>query len=92
MLAALLLAAQAAVSPAPLLPVGDPACRYDRAAVLTLDEQAFDQDMSGGWRALSDRGCEASAADLIRDYRAAHTLERAYLSYWHEGQLRADAG
>ncbi len=47
-------------------------CHYDRAALMALDEDAFDQDMAGGWRKLEYDGCEAEAADLIRDWRVAH--------------------
>lgn len=69
-----------------------PTCTYDRAALLKLDLPAFDQDMAGGWRALSMRGCESEAAGLIRDYRLANTLtpEQIGLLKWHEGQLRAN--
>ena len=69
-------------------------CRYDRAAMLRLDLTKFDQDMTGGWRALADRGCDAQAADLIRDWRTANPVEPQHAStlLWHEGQLRANAG
>jgi hypothetical protein len=68
------------------------ACAYDRQQMLALDQRAFDQDMNGGWRALSRReGCALAAADLIRDYRQSHRLSDTIL-YWHEGQLRASAG
>jgi hypothetical protein len=67
-------------------------CRYDRQAALALGRDAFDQDPNGGWRALSKiKGCEAMAADLIADYRAAHPGDPGPL-YWHEGQLRAGIG
>ena len=66
-------------------------CRYDRAAMLALDQRAFDQDMTGGWRAVANRGCDGEAADLIRDWRAAKRSKDELL-YWHEGQLRANAG
>lgn len=69
-----------------------PDCAYDRARLLALDQDAFDQDMQGGWRPLSARpGCEPAAADLIRDYRQAHGLKEDIL-FWHEGQMRATAG
>ena len=45
-----LLAAQAAPSSP---------CQYDRARLLALDQNAFDQDMTGGWRKLEEDGCEA---------------------------------
>jgi hypothetical protein len=67
-------------------------CAYDRARMLALDENQFDQDMSGGWRALSSTpGCELAAADLLRDYREAHGDDWGLL-YWHEAQLRAFVG
>jgi hypothetical protein len=77
-----LLAAQAAPSSP---------CQYDRARLLALDQNAFDQDMSGGWRKLEEDGCEAEAADLVRDWRVAHNARDSIL-FWHEGQLRADLG
>jgi len=81
--AALLLSAHA--------PTADP-CAYDRAAMMALDQRAFDQDLRGGWRILArDPRCAAAAADLIRDYREAHGVA-ATTSYWHEGQMRAEAG
>lgn len=68
------------------------ACAYDRAAMLALEEDAFDQDMDGGWRALArDPNCWDVAADLIRDYRETRGLTSLSL-YWHEGQLRAFMG
>ncbi len=68
-----------------------PACHYDRKRLLALDLRAFDQDMTGGWRKLAADGCEAEAADLIRDWRIAHKTRESIL-FWHEGQLRADIG
>lgn len=67
-------------------------CTYDRARLLGLDENQFDQDASGGWRALSiTPGCTLVAADLLHDYREAHNKNSGLL-YWHEAQLRAIAG
>lgn len=67
-------------------------CEYDRARLLALDENQFDQDMSGGWRALaSTPGCALVAADLLHDYREAHHKDSGLL-FWHEAQVRADAG
>lgn len=64
-------------------------CIADRTQVLALDEESFDQDLSGGWRAVASRpGCRLAAADLVRDYRAANDPE-SFLLHWHEGQLRA---
>lgn len=68
-----------------------PDCAHDRAAALALDETAFDQDLNGGWRSLSAKGCVREAADLIRDWRIAHKATQPVLN-WHEGQLRARAG
>ncbi|MEE3625924.1 hypothetical protein UCD39_18365 [Nitrospirillum sp. BR 11752] len=69
------------------------ACIPDRAALLALDGQAFDQDLNGGWRHIAYKpGCMTAAADLLRDYRAAHPQEPARILYWHEGQLRAMTG
>ena len=68
------------------------ACAYDRDRLLSLDQNAFDQDLNGGWRALADKpGCRLAAADLLRDYRQAHHSTDRIL-FWHEGQLRAEAG
>lgn len=67
-------------------------CAHDRARILKLDQKSFDQDLQGGWRTIAGRkGCEIVAANLIRDYRAAHKSDDKVL-YWHEGQLRALAG
>lgn len=70
-------------------------CKYDEAAMLALDEKAFDQDLSGaggGWRALANiSGCELAAAELIAAYRARHPGSNSVLA-WHEGQMRASAG
>lgn len=68
------------------------ACEADRERLLALDESAFDQDLSGGWRALSAQpGCTLAAADLIADYRKKHGKQSGLL-LWHEGQLRASGG
>ena len=67
-------------------------CRIDQAAELRLDERQFDQDVTGGWRALDDRGCRREAADLIRAYRLAKHRSDERTLLWHEGQLRAGAG
>jgi hypothetical protein len=70
-------------------------CAYDHAAMLALDEEAFDQDLAnggGGWRALAGKpGCELAAADLLAAYRAKHAAASPVLA-WHEGQMRATAG
>lgn len=67
-------------------------CAYDHAGMLALDENRFDQNMSGGWRTLaSTPGCALVAADLLHDYREAHHKDSGLL-YWHEAQVRAFAG
>ena len=70
-------------------------CTYDRSAMLSLDYDAFDQDLRNGgrgWRKLANRpGCERAAANLIRAYRETNSSHEPLL-YWHEGQLRAIAG
>ena len=73
-------------------PEPEPDCSYDLDAMLALDQQAFDQDMDGGWRPLGQRdGCKAAAAELIREWRQAKRAHDSIL-YWHEGQMRAFAG
>ena len=75
--------------------IATPPCAHDRARLMALDQPAFDQDMTGGWRALAMAGCDSAAADLIRDWRAAHTgadMPNPGILFWHEGQLRANAG
>jgi hypothetical protein len=69
-----------------------PDCHYDRAAMLALSEEAFDQAPTGGWRALQERGCLAEAADLLHDYRLAKPRNRPSVLIWHEGQVRAMMG
>ncbi|MEA3047820.1 MAG: hypothetical protein QOJ53_2152 [Sphingomonadales bacterium] len=88
--AVIALALQAAPAPAPPAPP-DP-CQVDTRAMLALGMDAFDQDMTGGWRAVSHRpGCDARAAGLIRDYRT-FLEQRLPILYWHEAQLRAALG
>jgi hypothetical protein len=73
------------------LALAPPPCAYDRDRIMALDQQAFDQDLAGGWRVLArEPACYLAAADLIRDYREAHRLTDSIL-YWHEGQMRAEA-
>lgn len=68
-------------------------CIEDREALLSLSQQDFDQDMTGGWRGVSYReGCEEAAADLIAEYRTRHGLENQFILWWHEGQVRAALG
>ncbi|MEV8693194.1 hypothetical protein AB0014_25850, partial [Klebsiella pneumoniae] len=67
-------------------------CGYDRAVLMALDEDSFDQNPKGGWRSLSDRKCYAEAAHLVRAYREAKRRKRPSILFWHEGQLRALLG
>lgn len=69
-------------------------CRYDKPAMLALDERGFDQTVTGGWRVLANAGCDAQAADLIAEWRSSHPANprTAGLLQWHEGQMRANAG
>lgn len=73
----------------------DDQCSFEKATLLALDEQSFDQDLAnggGGWRGLASRHeCELVAADLIEEYRSARNLKSPLL-FWHEGQLRAFSG
>jgi hypothetical protein len=82
-----------AAAPVPATVAND-ACAYDREAMMALSPDAFDQDLSGGWRALEEKpGCTEAAANLLRDWREAHRAELKigdlHINYWHEGQLRA---
>lgn len=73
-------------------------CEYDRAAMLRLDRNTFDQDDNLGWRKLGNRAeCRTAAADLIALYIEAHREELARVwqipSFkWHEATTRAFAG
>lgn len=64
------------------------------ADLLALDQQAFDQDMDGGWRRVGRAdGCEEAAADLIAVWREhSGNLVSSSIIDWHEGQMRAYAG
>jgi hypothetical protein len=72
-------------------------CNFDRAAMLNLDFDTFDQDDSKGWRKIGNRPeCRRAAADLIDQYIKAHRAElarqwRIPSLRWHEAQLRAFA-
>ncbi|MFK7955975.1 MAG: hypothetical protein AB8B96_07750 [Lysobacterales bacterium] len=68
------------------------ACSVDTEAMLALDQNAFDQDIDGGWRTMvRDGNCRAEAADLIRAYINANG-ETGEIMTWHEGQMRAMEG
>ncbi|REM04450.1 hypothetical protein DSI28_13020, partial [Mycobacterium tuberculosis] len=62
----LLLALSAAACPAFAVD-----CAVDRAAMLALTPEQFDQDLRGGWRPMAEKAqCQLAAADLIAAYRA----------------------
>ncbi|WMS87786.1 hypothetical protein [Pleionea litopenaei] len=66
-------------------------CEYDERALMALSLNQFDQDMNGGWRAVSQQtGCSLAAAELIKKYRIDNKRTEKIL-LWHEGQLRAEA-
>lgn len=88
LLVALLLAAEQ-VAPAP--PTANDQCKYEPED-LELGFDAFNQNATAGWRALSMRpGCEEAAANMVRAYRM-NAEAHLPLLYWHEAQLRALAG
>jgi hypothetical protein len=68
-------------------------CMVDRAALLALSPDQFDQDLAGGWRPLAEKpGCQLAAADLIAAYRAQPKADGIGLLAWHEAQVRAELG
>ena len=67
------------------------ACDADQSRLLRQSEQAFDQDVNGGWRELGNRGCYSVAADLIHLYRQKHRSTHPVDLIWHEAQMRANA-
>ncbi len=82
----------ASVSDAELGKCGVDSDEHDR--LLGLDPDAFDQDPSGGWRAVADRaGCELAAATLLDEYIVANGVAPDEgVMWWHVGQLLASAG
>jgi tetratricopeptide (TPR) repeat protein len=73
---------------------GVDAAEFER--LMTLDQQAFDQDMTGGWRAVSyEEGCNGAAISLLEAYVARHDLTPggdSDIIFWHTGQLLATEG
>jgi len=68
-------------------------CVVDRAALLALSPDAFDQDLAGGWRPMAEKpACQLAAADLIASYRAQPKAAGNTTLIWHEAQVRAEAG
>ena len=70
-----------------------PVTREER---LTLDYQAFDQDMKGGWRPVGMQGSEIEAAKLLEEYLTRHAEKLEPCQHrtlrWHAGQMQAFAG
>jgi hypothetical protein len=64
------------------------------ATLLALDQEAFDQDMDGGWRVFAQQDdCWTAAADLIEVWRDhSENLQSTFILNWHAGQMRAMAG
>lgn len=62
----------------------------DRAAILKLDLETFDQAPGQGWRRISAAGCFAEAAQLIDQYEAKHGP--VYHLSFHAAQLLLMAG
>jgi hypothetical protein len=64
------------------------------AALLALSQDAFDQDMDGGWRVVARQDdCRTAAADLIEVWRDhSENRQSMFILDWHAGQLRAMAG
>jgi hypothetical protein len=87
------LAAQTSSAPGPV----DCSLKADQLdALLALPLMSFDQDQSGGWRELQNKGCVLTAAMLIDAYlldapEELKTIHREDL-YFHAGQLYAMAG
>lgn len=74
-------------------------CRIDPGqldSLLALPYMKFDQDQTGGWRALANGGCNVEAALLIDAYLADAPPELSEIEkgnlYFHAGQLLAMAG
>ena len=70
----------------------EPACEFDKQAMLNLDFDSFDQTFGSGWRLVADNeGCSLTAADLIRDYIELHQPGQKIIVF-HEAQMRAKGG
>lgn len=64
-------------------------------SLMTLDFQAFDQDMQGGWRYYGNKMQFGTAASLIKTYLEQHPEieeNKAEIMRWHAGQMYAMAG
>jgi len=67
---------------------------FDR--LLALPQEGFDQDFTGGWRAISNKdGCNNAAAEMIKAYilySVPHPPNNLSILRWHAGQTKAGAG
>lgn len=64
----------------------------ERQRLMSLDFEAFDQDMNGGWRTYGNQLEFELAAGLIEEYMTLHPeIEEGQLSVmkWHTGQMYA---
>lgn len=64
----------------------------ERQRLMSLDFEAFDQDMNGGWRTYGNQLEFELAAGLIEEYMTLHPkIEDDQLSVmkWHAGQMYA---
>ena len=69
--------------------------KEERQRLMSLDFEAFDQDMQGGWRTFANEEQFELAADLIVEYLGLHQdLDDGQLSVmnFHVGQMYALAG
>ena len=65
----------------------------ERERLLALSPDEFDQDMTGGWRPVSERpGCELAAATVLEAYITENGIKPDTGMYWHMGQLLALSG
>jgi hypothetical protein len=64
--------------------------------LINLEQKAFDQDFTGGWRAVAARdGCGVAAGELIKAYivySKPKAPENLSILRWHAGQVFASAG
>ena len=66
--------------------------KEERQRLMSLDFEAFDQDMQGGWRTYGNQLKFELAAGLIEEYIGLHPeIEEGQLSVmkWHAGQMYA---
>ena len=62
---------------------------------MVLSQEAFDQDLEGGWREIAKQdGCREAASLLLQAYLrySVYPVEDQSMLRWHAGQLEAMAG